>query len=197
MKLLAATNNANKLREIRSILGPLGLTVLSAADAGGIPEVEENGETFVENAVLKAESAAAATGMTVFAEDSGLEVFALGGEPGVYSARYAGPEATDAERIAKLLGRLAGQADRAARFVCVVALAAPGEVLGTATGEVRGTITLAPAGNSGFGYDPVFMPEGSDRTFAQMPAAAKDAISHRGRALRNAVNSGLFNPLTA
>lgn len=191
-QLLAATSNAHKLAELRAILAPSGIVCLSADDIGGIPDVEETGETFEANAILKATEVARATGHVVFADDSGLETFALDGEPGVFSARYAGPDATDADRIAKLQRRLAPHRDRSARFVCVIALASPTALLGTATGEVRGVIAPASRGESGFGYDPVFVPDGYDRTFAELPAGAKDRISHRGNALKNALAAGLF-----
>ena len=118
---------------------------------------------------------------------------ALGGEPGVYSARYAGADASDAERCQLLLERLATHTDRRARFVCVVAVAAPDGLIGTADGEVRGTIAEAPRGTSGFGYDPVFVPDGFDGTFAELSAGEKDRISHRGNALKTAVAAGLFD----
>ena len=144
-------------------------------------------------AILKATAVATATGYTVFADDSGLEVFAIGGEPGVYSARYAGADASDADRCQLLLERLAMHADRSARFVCVVAVASPDGLIGTADGEVRGTIADAPRGTSGFGYDPVFVPDGFDGTFAELSAGEKDRISHRGNALKIAVAAGLFD----
>lgn len=192
MKILAATNNAHKLKELRTILAPQGVEVLSAEDVGGIPEVEETGETFRDNAVLKAEEVAKATGLTVFADDSGLEVFAIDCEPGVYSARYA---ETDDARMAKVLEKLADKHDRSARFVCVIALATPDGLIGTAEGEVRGDIAEAPRGDSGFGYDPIFVPGGSSRTFGEMSSQDKDSISHRGRALEAAIAQGLFEEI--
>ena len=194
-QVLAATQNAHKLAELRAILAPLGVRVLTPADIGGIPDVPEEGATFAANAIAKARTIAAATGLPACADDSGLEVAALGGEPGVYSARYAGPGATDAQRIAKLLARLAPSADRSARFVCVIAVATPAELVGTATGEVRGHLLAAPRGARGFGYDPVFVPDGETRSFAEMAPAEKDALSHRGRALHAAVAAGLFAAL--
>ena len=191
-RILAGTSNPHKLQEIRGLLGPLGIDVIAPAEVGGLPDIPETGKTFAANARLKAMAAAGMKNRAAFAEDSGLEVFALGGEPGVYSARYAGPQATDAERIAKLLDRLKDQPDRSARFVCVVAVATPRGVVGLAEGEVRGRIAERPAGTGGFGYDPVFVPEGHDRTFGEMPQAEKDKLSHRARALQNAVRQGLF-----
>jgi XTP/dITP diphosphohydrolase len=194
MEILAATGNRHKLSELRTLLAPHGISVLGADDVGGIPDVVEDGETFSANACKKAVEIAAATGRRVMADDSGLEVRALGGEPGVYSARYAGVDATDAERMGLLLSRLASHCDRRARFVCVVAIATPAGVVGTAEGEVPGQIAAAPRGESGFGYDPIFVPEGDSRTFAEMAAAEKDAISHRANAVAQALTSGLLSP---
>ncbi len=194
-KILAATNNQGKLDEIREILGPLGIQVVAPADVGGLPDIPETGKTFEDNARLKAMAAAGMKQMPAIADDSGLEVFALDGAPGVYSARYAGADATDADRMAKVLGELDGKDDRSARFVCVVALATPKGVLGTAEGEVRGSITAAPQGDGGFGYDPIFLPAGKGRTFGELPLPEKHALSHRGNALRAAVESGLFRQL--
>ena len=194
MKILAATNNAHKLGELRAILAPLGIEVLGASDVGGIPEVDEDQDTFVGNATKKAVETAKAVNLTVFADDSGLEVFAINREPGIYSARYAD---TDATKMAKVLSKLdaqaqTGNADRTARFVCVIALASPDGLIGTAEGEVRGTIADAPRGNGGFGYDPIFIPEGYHQTFAELGSELKDSMSHRGNALRKAVTNGLF-----
>lgn len=192
MIIVAATNNAHKLGEIRQILTPLGIQVLAARDVGGIPDVAEDADSFVGNATKKAVESAAAIGRPVLADDSGLEVFALGGEPGIYSARYAGPDATDAQRLAKLLARLAPHPDRGGRFVCVIALATPAGLVGSAAGEIRGSIAPAPRGQGGFGYDPIFVPAGEHRSFAEMQPSEKDAISHRARALQRAVAEGLF-----
>ena len=191
-QFLAATANPHKLEEIRSILQPHGVDVACPQDIGGLPDLPETGTTFKQNAEMKAMAAAGISGMTAFADDSGLEVTALGGEPGVYSARYLGEEATDAERMQKILDELADADDRSARFVCVVALATPQGVVGTVEGEIRGHIAAAPAGECGFGYDPIFVPDGHEQTFAQMSADDKHAVSHRGRALEAAVAAGLF-----
>ena len=193
-KILAATGNTHKLREIRAILEPVGCRVLGAAEVGGIPEVLEDGDSFEANAIKKATEVARAKRCFVLADDSGLEVEALGGAPGIYSSRYAGEEADDARNLAKLLQSLDGVSARAARFVCVVAVAGPDGVVGTARGEVTGRIIDAPRGCNGFGYDPVFVPEGYAKTFAEFPAATKNGISHRRAALRAAVRSGLFGP---
>ena len=184
MKYVIATHNAHKLIEMRRILEPLGIEAVTDRDLGvELPEVEETGTTFAENAYLKAASACAYTGLPAIADDSGLAVEALGGAPGVYSARYAGEDATDADRNAKLLDALkdvpAGQ--RQAKFVSAVCCVFPnGDVLRT-EGEFHGEIAFAPAGENGFGYDPIFLV--GDRTSAQMTPAQKDAVSHRGRAL--------------
>ncbi len=193
MELLAATTNLHKLDEFRSILGPLNISVASAYDRFTIPEIEETGTTFEENAVIKACEAASITNSTVFAEDSGLEVFSLNSDPGIYSARYAGSEATDQENLDKLMQRLGVSEDRAARYVCVLALATPEKLVGVAEGEVRGRIGLSQLGTNGFGYDPVFIPDGHVTTFGQMQRCDKDTISHRANALKNAIDCGLFN----
>lgn len=178
MKIYVATHNAHKLSEIAAIL-PAG-TELVPDDPG----VEENAQDFEGNALLKARAAAARhPGEWVMADDSGLEVDALGGEPGVRSARYAGEPASTSRNNAKLLARLAGVHDRRARFRCCIAVVSPGGEARTAEGRCEGRIAEAPSGADGFGYDPLFVPDGSDKTFAQLAPAEKNAISHRGRAL--------------
>lgn len=184
--ILLATGNRNKVREAAEILGS-GWRIECLADHPEITPAEETGATFEENATLKALAASLHFDGMVLADDSGLEVDALGGAPGVRSARYAGEDASDAENVAKLLDELAGVGTgpgaRSARFRCVIALARKGTLLGTFEGSVEGSITLAPHGEGGFGYDPVFLPTGSDRTFAEMAPREKHALSHRGRAL--------------
>ena len=192
LELLAATGNAHKVDEMRAILAPAGVRLLSARDVGGLPEVDEDGATFRENAIKKACAIAAATGRRVIADDSGLEVAALDGAPGVRSARYAGAGGNDGRNVAKLLAALDGRSDRRARFVCVVAVAGPEGLVGTAEGEVRGSIGDQPRGQGGFGYDPVFIPDGYEQTFAELPAEVKNAMSHRGRALAAALAQGLL-----
>lgn len=192
MKILAATSNKHKLEELKKILAVQGVEVISPLDVGGIPEVIEDKTTFEGNAAKKAVETARAKNMTVFADDSGLCVDALDGRPGVYSARYAGPQATDADRIAKLLGELQACKKRSARFVCVVALASPDGLMGTATGECHGHIAQAPSGKGGFGYDPIFIPQGYDKSFAELGDKVKNSLSHRGRALHKALATGLF-----
>ncbi|NLE54175.1 MAG: RdgB/HAM1 family non-canonical purine NTP pyrophosphatase [Lentisphaerae bacterium] len=191
-EIVAATGNKHKIAEIQAILAPLGLRVLSANDVGGMPDVVENGETFRDNAVKKALAGARALGRTVLADDSGLEVVALHGAPGVYSARYAGEGGNDGRNLSKLLREMTDITDRRARFVAVIAVATPAGLVGTAEGEVRGIIATAPRGQGGFGYDPVFVPEGEVETFAELPAAVKNTMSHRGNALKAAVAAGLF-----
>jgi XTP/dITP diphosphohydrolase len=195
-QIIAATGNAHKVEEMQAILAPLGIDVLSAKTVGGMPDVVEDGDTFTANAVKKAVEAAHALGCTVLADDSGLEVFSLGGEPGIYSARYACEGGNDGRNVQKLLGKLAGSDDRDARFVCVIALASPDGLIGTAEGEVRGRIVDAPRGSGGFGYDPVFVPDGYAETFAELPGEVKNQLSHRGNALQKAVASGLFAGLS-
>ena len=180
--ILIATRNQGKLAEIARLLAPLGVELLSLADFPQLPDTPEVGESFEENALLKARAAAAATGLVTLADDSGLEVEALGGRPGVQSQRFA---PTDQERIERLLGLLAGRpAPWRARFVAAVAIAAPDGRAEVVTGAVSGTILPTPRGTGGFGYDPVFLPDGSERTMAELSPQEKNAISHRGRAFR-------------
>ena len=193
MTILAATSNAHKLCELRNILGEHGITVIGAKDVGGIPDVIEDGDSFEANAAKKAIEVAEATGRTVFADDSGISVDALNGAPGIYSARYAGEGASDSDNLELLLRNMAGEANRAARFVCVIALASPAGLIGTARGELPGQLLESPRGDSGFGYDPIFVPAGETRSAAELSAAEKDAISHRARALRAALEAGLFD----
>lgn len=179
MKFVIATHNQHKLQELQRILAPLGIEAITA----DLSEVEETGTTFAENAFLKAQSACRETGLPAVADDSGLEVEALDGRPGVYSARYAGENATDAQRMEKLLGELEGvpAEKRGARFVSAVCCVFPNGERIQVEGECPGAIAFAPAGQDGFGYDPVFLC--GEKTFAQMTAAEKDAVSHRGKAL--------------
>lgn len=181
---LVSTRNAHKIVEIREILGPaFRLVDLSSVPALG--EVEETGDTFEENAAIKALAASAHFDGWVLADDSGLEVDALGGAPGVRSARFSGEGATDASNRALILERLAGvpAERRSGRFRCVIALARGGRVLGSFSGSVEGTLIETERGEGGFGYDPLFVPAGFNETFAQLGAAEKNRLSHRGRAL--------------
>jgi len=182
--LLLGTRNLGKLREITSILEDSGWSFSSPQENIGTPA--EDGKTFTDNATTKARFYATASGLWALADDSGLEVEALGGAPGVYSARYAGENASDADRRALLLSELArvSEKDRRARFVAVVAVAsADGTVLNVSEGICDGTITFAPRGDGGFGYDPLFVPDGYDQTFAELPETVKNRISHRAQAL--------------
>ena len=186
MKLLIATRNADKLKEIQAVFRIPGLAIVSALDLPGLAEVVEDGETLEANAMKKAVTLAEATGLWALADDTGLEVDALGGAPGVYAGRFAGENATYEENVAKLLVLMRGQANRAARFRTVIALARPDGVIDWVEGEIRGSITREIRGEGGFGYDPVFLPEGSDRTFAELSIEEKNRISHRARALQRA-----------
>jgi XTP/dITP diphosphohydrolase len=186
MQLLIATRNRHKLDEIRAIFRVKGLELASAADFPQAPEVVEDGDTFEANAVKKAVALARATGLWTLADDSGLEVDALGGAPGVISARYAGEPVDPAANNRKLLLALSGRSDRRARFRCAIALASPSGTARTVLGDCEGAIALGPRGDGGFGYDPLFVPAGHQETFAEMDAGRKNLISHRGRALEKA-----------
>jgi XTP/dITP diphosphohydrolase len=196
--LLLATRNTNKTREFRELLGEdFDVHDLSLFDEVAIPK--ESGRTFEENAILKAVAASQDRRvqdryLLVVADDSGLEVDALGGAPGIFSARYAGETASDKENIDKLLSELARRNapldQRPARFHCVIALAHEGRLLGKFEGIVEGSIVDLPRGSRGFGYDPIFVPDGFDQTFAELPADTKNKISHRARAIR-AFRAGL------
>lgn len=183
MRLLVATRNPGKLVEIRQLLADLPVEVLSIADVPDAPEVDEDLPTLEGNARKKAETLAAFSGLPTLADDTGLEVEALGGRPGVHSARFAGPEADDAANRSRLLEELRGIDGRKARFRTVVAFAERGSCR-FFEGTCEGAIADGPRGSGGFGYDALFVPDGSDRTFAELDAASKNAISHRGQALR-------------
>lgn len=185
MKIILASNNKNKLREFKELVAGMDVELVGQREAGCDFEVDETGETFEENAFLKAEAVTRATGFTAIADDSGLVVDALNGEPGVYSARYGlGHEASDAERYTYLLNKLGAETQRSARFVCCICCTMPdGTVLKT-RGECEGEILFAPRGENGFGYDPIFRPLGQEKSMAELTAEEKNAISHRGRALR-------------
>lgn len=183
MRLVLATNNSHKAEEFGRVLAPLGYEVITQKAAGADIEVEENGTTFEENAKLKAEAVYKITGLPTVADDSGLEVDALNNAPGVYSARYAGPDATDRDRYLKLLSELQDipHEKRTARFVCALYYVDENGVGHSLRGECPGMIGYEPKGENGFGYDPVFMV--GDQSFAELSSEEKDAISHRGRAL--------------
>ena len=184
MKLVLASKNAHKLVEMRDILSQLGVEVVLESDVGVDVDVEETGTTFEENAFLKAHAVMEASGLPAIADDSGLCVDALGGAPGVYSARYGGPELDDAGRYRLLLDNLRGQLDRRGKFVSAICCCFPNGDRVEARGECPGTIAYAPRGEGGFGYDPVFFIPGLKKTFAQLTPEEKNAVSHRGAALR-------------
>ena len=184
--LLLGTRNVGKLREIEIILGNIPWPIRSLREFPNVDVAAEPADTYSENAILKAQFYARETGLCALADDSGLEVEALGGAPGVYSARYAGAGASDADRRSLLLSELASvpAESRNARFVCVVAIAMPdGTLLNVSEGLCNGKITFAPRGEGGFGYDPLFVPDGFNQTFAELPDSIKNRISHRARAL--------------
>jgi len=187
IELVVATRNRHKTYEIQQILGP-GFKVGDLAAHPDVSEISESGTSFEENAKLKALAASRQLPALVIADDSGLEVDALGGAPGIYSARYAGANATERDKIDKLLRELervrAIDHRRRARFRCVVALARDMTLLGTFEGIVEGMIANEVRGDSGFGYDPVFIPDGFEQAFCQLPAGVKDTISHRAKAIR-------------
>lgn len=185
MKLILASNNANKLREVREILAGSGMELISQHDAGCDFEVEETGETFEENAFLKADAVVKASGLPAVADDSGLEVDALGGAPGVRSARYTGShDNTDLNRRRFLLAQIGDAENRGARFVSAICCVFPNGDVIRARGTCEGTVAYDMRGENGFGYDAVFIPEGYKKTMAELSADEKNAISHRGRALR-------------
>ena len=185
MKLILASNNAHKLREFRELFRSLDVELLSQREAGIDVDPEETGETFAENAFIKAEAVMKASGMPAIADDSGICVDALGGEPGVHSARYTGKhDDTDQDRNALLLRNLEGVTDRRGRFVCSLCCVFPnGDILRTEA-AMEGNILYAPRGENGFGYDPIFQPLGYDCSNAELSLSEKNAISHRGKALK-------------
>ena len=183
MTLWCATSNPGKLREFRLAAERLGQGQWRIVPLTGVPPCEETGRTFEENAIQKALYYSQHAADTLFAEDSGLEVDALHGAPGVHSARFAGPGATDAGNNRLLIARLRGEPNRAARYVCAIALARQGELLGTFRGEVEGQIVDEPRGENGFGYDPHFFYPPFNLTFAEVPPERKLEVSHRGRAV--------------
>lgn len=183
MKLVLASKNAHKLVEMREILSAQGVDVVLESDVGADVEVEETGSTFEENALLKAKAVMEATGLPAVADDSGLMVDALNGAPGVYSARYGGPELDDTGRYRLLLENMRGMLDRRCKFVSAICCCFPNGGTVTARGECAGTLAYAPKGEDGFGYDPVFFVPSLKKTFAELSPAEKNAISHRGLAL--------------
>ncbi|MCG4525525.1 XTP/dITP diphosphatase [Intestinimonas massiliensis] len=184
MKVVLASKNAHKLQELQDILSAQGVEVILESAAGVDVEVEETGTTFEENSLLKARAVMEASGLPAIADDSGLMVDALNGAPGVYSARYGGPGLDDAGRYRLLLENMRGVLDRKCRFVSAITLCMPSGDIVTARGECPGTLAYAPQGENGFGYDPIFFVPEKKKTFAQLTAEEKNAISHRGRALQ-------------
>ena len=187
MKLVIATRNKHKLEEIHEIFNVPGLKIVSALDFQEVPDVVEDGETFEANAIKKAVSLAKATGLWALADDSGLEVDALNRAPGIYSARYAGEPVSYPANNLKLLKEIEKASNRLARFRCVIALSSPDGNARTVDGRCEGVIAREERGREGFGYDPLFIPDGFSKTFAEMDADSKNAISHRGRALQRAM----------
>jgi XTP/dITP diphosphohydrolase len=188
-ELLIATRNRGKIAELQLLLASLPLRLRNVAEFPATEEVEETGATFTDNAILKARAYAGQTGLWALADDSGLEVDALGGAPGVFSARYGGAGLTDAERVERLLGELSQCATekRRARFICVIAIADPqGQIANISMGRCEGLIAHAPRGSKGFGYDPVFVPDGFEQTFGELSPEIKQNISHRALALQAA-----------
>lgn len=183
-KFVLATHNPGKLKEMSAILGGLGVEVVMPSDLGLTVDVEETGDTFAANAMLKAKAVCAAAGLPAIADDSGLCVEALNGGPGVYSARYGGPELDDRGRYMLLLNSMRGIPTRSAHFESAIACAFPNGDTLTAAGRCDGAIAFAPIGDGGFGYDPVFLVPEKAKTFGQMTEEEKDALSHRGKALR-------------
>ncbi len=183
--IVAATRNPGKIREMRLLLAGLPVRLVGLDEFPRAGEIAETGATFIENAELKAMGYARVTGAFAVSDDSGLVVDALGGAPGVHSARFAGDGATDNERIGKLLREIGDAADRSARFVCAISVAdETGRILRTVEGRCEGRIAFTPTGTNGFGYDPIFVPEGFSESFGELPDAVKSQISHRADATR-------------
>ena len=182
MDIIVATKNKGKIKEIKKILA--SHNIMSQAEAGIDIDVEETGPTFEENAMLKAAAVAEQTNCAVIADDSGIEVDAMGGAPGIYSARYCGEDATDEDRVEKMLEEVAGADNRGAQFTCVIALITPEGEKHLFKGIVRGTLDFSPKGTNGFGYDPIFIPDGYKNTFGELDSSIKDEISHRANALK-------------
>jgi len=190
--LVVASHNPGKVREIKDLLAPYGFNAIGAAELD-LPEPEETGTSFAENAALKAQAAASKANMAALADDSGLVVAALDGKPGIHSARWAGPDKDFRVAMKRVEDELrsTGSHDARAYFVCVLALAAPGEATETFEGHAYGSLTFPPRGDKGFGYDPIFVPEGYRMTFGEMPPAEKHAMSHRARAFAKFVASAI------
>jgi XTP/dITP diphosphohydrolase len=186
VRAVLATRNAHKVEEVRRILAPYDVQLVSLSEFPDVPDVAETGATFADNALLKAEAVAKATGLLALADDSGLAVAALNGMPGVLSARWAGRHGDDLANLQLVLDQTADVPDerRGAAFVCAAAAVSPAGERLVVEGRSEGVLTRSPRGSNGFGYDPIFVPVGEDRTTAEMSAEEKDAISHRGKAFR-------------
>jgi XTP/dITP diphosphohydrolase len=186
VRAVLATRNAHKVEEVRRILAPYDVQLVSLSEFPDVPDVAETGATFADNALLKAEAVAKATGLLALADDSGLAVAALNGMPGVLSARWAGRHGDDLANLQLVLDQTADVPDerRGAAFVCAAAAVSPAGERLVVEGRIEGVLTRSPRGSNGFGYDPIFVPVGEDRTTAEMSAEEKDAISHRGKAFR-------------
>jgi XTP/dITP diphosphohydrolase len=189
-KIVVASHNPGKVREIRELLAPFGLVTLGAAELD-LPEPDETGSTFADNAMLKADAAAKASGLVSLSDDSGLCVAALDGAPGIYSARWAGEAKDFRAAMKRVETEINGNPNKRAYFVCVLALAAPGAQTEIFEGRVYGALTFPPRGDKGFGYDPIFVPESERFTFGEMDPQAKHAISHRARAFEKFVASAI------
>ncbi|MBF0561268.1 MAG: RdgB/HAM1 family non-canonical purine NTP pyrophosphatase [Alphaproteobacteria bacterium] len=192
-RLVVASHNLGKVREIGDLLAPFAIKVVSAGELG-LPEPEETGTTFASNAVLKALASAKAANQPALADDSGLAVAALSGAPGIYSARWGGPNKDFQAAMARVEQELSGLPDRRAHFVCVLALAWPDGHCETFDGQVHGTLVWPPRGTRGFGYDPIFQPDGYAMTFGEMDPVEKHAISHRAEAFRKLVSACFGHP---
>jgi len=187
-KLVIASHNKGKVREIGELLEPFGVETISAGELG-LPEPVEDGLTFIANAEIKALAAAKASGLPALADDSGLEVHGLGGEPGIYSARWAGPSKDFNIGMKAVMEKLGDNPDRGANFTCALTLAWPDGHMESFEGKVFGSLTWPMRGEKGFGYDPIFVPEGHDITFAEMEPMAKHAMSHRADAFKQLINA--------
>ncbi len=188
-EILLATRNKGKVRELQELLLPLNIKVLTLDEVGPIPDIEEDGDSFAANALKKARETSKESGYICLADDSGLVVDALDGQPGIYSARFAGENATDEENNNKLLSLLTDveEKERTARFVCAIAICSPQGKFATVEGICEGRIDFAPQGTGGFGYDPLFIPTGYSSSFGELSSAQKHQISHRGEALKKAI----------
>jgi len=188
INIVAATNNKHKLEEFRDLLSDLDIKILSLNDVGGAPEVVEDGNSFEENSAKKALETSNYIKMPTFADDSGIVVEALNGAPGIFSARYAGEDASDKKNLEKLLFDMKDCTNRNASFVCVISIAFNGMIVASFKGEVKGVLTYKSTGDCGFGYDPIFIPNGYDKTFGELGDDIKSKISHRAKAVEQIID---------